>query len=353
MNLTKVFLNSKRSLTDKLFDYVSSYDIFCNLIGEEIKVGKFYHSPIRSDKKPTFLLFVPEDKDEVFFKDFAWVGGNVFKFAKLFALYQESINLSTHIDIVRYIDSRLGVGLFDSTVKKDIIRRVADTSFYASKRIIKFKAREYTVRDLKYWSKYHVNEEILKLFNVRSVHKLLNERDEVVWTVSQRTLTFVYVIFNKVKLYRPEESLEFKWRNTCPGHYIQGIEQLKKLKSNNKKIIITKSLKDVMVFYVFLHEKYDVIAPHSETYIFSDKFLNSLYKKYDEIILIYDFDLAGVTGVNKLRKRNKDKFTYKFVSTERLLINKQMKLLDKDISDYSDGRSKEEVTNHLINTMRL
>jgi hypothetical protein len=352
-NLTSVFLNSRKSLTEKLFECVSSYDIFCALIGEEVKVGKFYLSPIRTDRHPTFLLFVPEDKDDVFFKDFAWVGGSVFKFVKLFALYQESINLKTHTDIIRYIDTKMGIGLFDSTVKKPIQRRVLDKSFYASKRIIKFKAREYTQRDLAYWSNYHINEEILKFYNVRSVHKLLNEKDEVVWTVSQRTLTFAYVIYNKVKLYRPEEAPEFKWRNTCPGHYIQGLQQALKVKSSNKKLIITKSLKDVMVFYKFLGHKYDVIAPHSETYIFSEKFLDKLYELYEEIIIIYDFDLAGVQGVNRLRKRNPNKFKYKFVSTERMLINGQMKVLDKDISDYAAGRQEEEVMDHLVNTMGL
>ena len=346
-NLTKVFLSSKKSLTDKLFEYVSSYDIFCTLIGQELKVGKTICSPIRTDKRPTFLLFVPEDKDEVFFKDFAWLGGNVFKFTKLFALYQEGINLKSRYDIIHYIDNRMGIGLFDSTVKKPIKRRVEDSSFYASKRIIKFKARDFTDRDLKYWKQYYITEDILKLFNVRSVHKLLNEKDEVTWTVSQRTLTFAYIIYNKVKLYRPEESPEYKWRNTCPGHYIQGMEQLKKLKSGNKKLIITKSLKDVMVFHRFLGDKYDVIAPHSETYIFTDKFLDALYKKYDEIIIIYDYDAAGVAGVNRLRKRNIKKFKYTFVSTERMLINGRYKVLDKDISDYVVGRSETDIRKHL------
>jgi hypothetical protein len=72
-------------------------------------------------------------------------------------------------------------------------------------------------------------------------------------------------------------------------------------KSNNDTLIITKSLKDVMVFYEFIGDRY-VIAPHSETYILqrpSKVFICQVHK----IIIIYDFDLAGVTGANKLRKR--------------------------------------------------
>lgn len=347
MNLTSVFLSSKKSLATRLFECASSYDIFCTFIGEDVKVGTVILSPIRKDSRPTFILFVPEDKDEVYFKDFAWIGGSVFKFVKLFALYQENIHLKTFTDIVQYIDQRMSLGLFDSSKAKPIKRRVMDASFYSSKRVIKFKSREFTERDIEYWQAYHITPETLSLFKVRSVHKLLNEMNEVTWTVSMRTLTFVYIIFNKVKLYRPEEAADFKWRNTCPGHYIQGLEQMKERKSKNDTLIITKSLKDVMVFYEFIGDSFDIIAPHSETYIFTDAFLESLYKRYKKIIVIYDFDLAGVTGANKLRKRNPDKFSVKFVSTKRIKINGKTKVIDKDISDYAYNRPKEDVIKHL------
>jgi hypothetical protein len=348
MNLTKVFLSSRRSLNEKLFECVSSYDIYCHLVGEEIPVGKTILSPIRTDRRPTFILFVPEDKDEVFFKDFAWVGGDVFKFVKLYALYQESINLSSHIEILRYIDTRMGIGLFENTVKTNIKRRVLDTSFYASKRIIKFKSRPYTDRDLAYWKQYYITPEILERFRVLSVRKLLNPQGEVIYTIPMRTLTYAYVIYNKVKLYSPEEQSEFKWRNSCPGHYLQGLEQLKLYPSSNKKLIITKSLKDVMVFYRFLGDKYDIIAPHSETYNFTDKLLDILLRKYDEIIVIFDFDLAGVSGANKLRKRSK-KIRVTFVSKQRVRLNGVIKIIDKDVSDYVVDREIPEIMEHLTN----
>jgi len=346
MNLTKIFLQTRKTLSEKLFEQVSSYDIFCTFIGGNIKVGKTILSPIRKDNRPTFILFVPEDKDEVFFKDFAWVGGNVFKFVKLYALYHESLNLSSRRDIIHYIDERMGIGLFDDVKKKKIVRRVLDKSFYASKRNIRFKSRAFTTRDLEYWKNYHIDEEILKYFNVKSVHKLLNEEDEVVYTVSQRNLTFAYIIYNKIKLYRPEECAEYKWRNTCPGHYIQGIQQVLKQKSGNKKLIITKSLKDVMVFYKFLRNEYDVIAPHSETYIFTPKLLKLLYSLYDEIIIIFDYDLAGVQGANRLRKLN-HRFRYTFVSTKRVRVNGKIQVIDKDISDYVVDRSEHQIREHL------
>jgi hypothetical protein len=82
----------------------------------------------------------------------------------------------------------MGIGLFGNTKVKPIQRRVLDKAFYASKRIIKFKAREFTERDLAYWKSYHISEKTLNFFCVKSVHKILNENSEVVWTVSSRTL---------------------------------------------------------------------------------------------------------------------------------------------------------------------
>jgi hypothetical protein len=51
----------------------------------------------------------------------------------------------------------MGIGLFGNTKVKPIQRRVLDKAFYASKRI-KFKAREFTERDLAYWKSYHISE---------------------------------------------------------------------------------------------------------------------------------------------------------------------------------------------------
>ena len=95
----------------------------------------------------------------------------------------------------------MGIGLFEGTVKQPIRRRPVDASFYASKRVIKFKSREFTKRDLTYWKQYHISKETLKLFDVRSVHKLLNDKNEVTFTVSSYNLTFAYVVYNKICIF--------------------------------------------------------------------------------------------------------------------------------------------------------
>ena len=349
MNLTKVFLDSYKSLEDTLFEQITAYDIYCNLIGREVKIGETILSPIRRDNSPTFVLFIPEDRDDVLFKDFAWLGGDVFKFVRLYALYQDGKTLKNRNAIVKYLDKKLGLGIYDkdNVNGRELISIKIDEKFFAAKRVIKFKSREYTERDLKYWANYHIGPERLKEYDVRSVHKLLNERNEVIYTVSQSTLTFAYVMFNKVKLYRPEEAPAFKWRNTCPGHYLQGLQQVKARGFRNKKLIVTKSLKDIMVFDKFIGDEYDVIAPHSETYNFTAVEIAWMRRHYEEVIIIFDFDAAGVTGANKLRRVDKQFFRMLFVSTKRIVVNGKLKVIDKDISDYAFMRREEDIIQHL------
>lgn len=349
INITDILIASYKTLTAKLFDEVSSYDIYCEFIGVEVALGEMILSPIRADSRPTFTLFFPQDSEQVLFNDFAWIGGNVFKFVRYFALYNESIQLHTRREEIEYIDSKLGLGLFDKPATRKSIGRKLTEGDRVTGGYINFSAREFTSKDIKFWNKYHVPIEVLILFKVHSVSKLLDDKGSTIYSVPNNKLTFAFVIFNKVKLYSPEE-IEFKWRNTCPATYYQGLQQIQadnKRGKFNKKLIWTKSLKDVIVFYTFLSHEYDVIAPHGESYIPTDDFINSVVNKYDEIVIIYDFDRAGVAGANRLRKRH-SKFKVTFVSKERYIVNGKRYLVSKDISDYAEYKEKEEVKNRLI-----
>ena len=128
------------------------------------------------------------------------------------------------------------------------------------------------------------------------------------------------------------------------------MEQLKII-GKRENLIITKALKDVMVFFKFIGKLYNIIAPHGETYNFTDKMLSSFLASYKRVIIIYDFDLAGVSAANRLRKRD-SRIEVMFVSTKRMFINAKLKVIDKDISDFSVMRSEEEIMDKL-NSMGL
>jgi hypothetical protein len=65
-----------------------------------------------------------------------------------------------------------------------------------------------------------------------------------------------------------------------------------------------------MVFYEFIGDRYDVIAPHSETYILQRP--SKVFCKYTKII-IYDFDLAELQVQTNLERGTPTSFLVKFV----------------------------------------
>ena len=99
---------------------------------------------------------------------------------------------------------------------------------------------------------------------------------------------------------------------------IQGYKQLPK---GGKLLVITKSMKDVMLLYEL---GIPAIAPNSETQFVSDKMLEELHTRFKHIVLLYDNDLTGVTFTNKIRKAHPDLIPF--------LIPR--KTLCKDLSDF-------------------
>ena len=335
-NIFKDFVLSKKTLTDKLFDEVSDYDIYCELIGYEINIGKPINSPIRiDDTVPSFSLFIPTKfsnlrEETLWWRDFRDGSGSVFKFVKIFARIHYDVILETRKDIISFIDLQLGLGILHNNngAEKYKKREIDYDKLKESKEIL-FTSRDYTERDLIWWANYGVDEALLKFYDVRSIRYLLDEDYNITKKISIYDLAFAFVIYDKVKVYMPEAYATKKWRNTCPSEYIQGWQQLE----GHDTLIITKSYKDIMVFKSFMN--IDVIAPQGESFNFNPDTIKFIQDNYDLVYVVYDYDEAGMLGAEKLEAHG---FTKRWVSTD---INPERgKPDDKDISDY--------VTNHSI-----
>lgn len=335
-------LLNKESLTSKLFKLTDDYEIYCTFIGKEVQIGEVFASPIRAnDDFPSFAIYIPSRArievrpDEIWFKDLATGdSGNIFKFVKLYAFNNYGIILETRDQIIKYIDSELNLGLFTNN-EKSCRERLFKTNLeevYVKELFYKF--RPFTNRDKDYWGKLYVNEEDLNFFNIHSVKYLLNPDGSIRKEFKYNELAYIYSIWDKEKLYQPEAPKQFKFRNTCPNDYkyYQGYKQLS-LKT--EKLIITKSMKDVVLlwkfFNKFLNIPIDVLAPPAESVNFSEEFVNFINNYYKEVLIISDFDLAGVKFANKAKKIG---YRYKFMSTNRVNINGKYKVLDKDPSDF-------------------
>ncbi len=342
-NIFKDFVKSKKTLTDKLFDEISDYDIYCELIGYEINIGKPIISPIRSDDDvPSFSLFLPTKikdprEEELWWRDFRDGSGDIFKFVKVFARAQFNVILETRKDVIEFIDLQLDLGILhkNANIKKYQKRKIDYIKLKESKEIL-FASRPYTQRDLIWWANYGIDESLLKTYDVRSIKYLLDEDYNITKKISIYDLAFALVIYDKVKIYMPEAFSNKKWRNTCPTEYIQGWAQLE----GHDTIIITKSYKDIMVFKSFMNV--DVIAPQSESANFDPNKIKFIHDNYKNKFVVYDYDEAGKIGSQKLVDQG---FIRRWVSV--LHSPETMKVEDKDISDYITNHSILEGVRHM------
>lgn len=344
MYLLKSIIKSNKSITELLFDVISDYDIYCELIGYDAPIGSAFSSPLRQDNSPSFSLFIPTiiknvRSNEMWWTDFTLGSGNIFKFVKLFEFYTNGIVLNNYTEIVQHLDKKLNLGLFDRT-SLNYKKRYVDYEYEKQVKSIFFKSREFTLLDFRWWINYGIDKPLLNLYNVRSLRYILNDDYTIKYTYKQNELGYVYVIYDKIKLYSPYAG-DFKWRNTCPSHYVMGDEQRK----NSDTIIITKSLKDIMTFVSFMNV--DVVSPQSETTGIPEEKLKE-YSRYKNKFVVMDFDKAGIAAANKL-----EKYGYKivWVSTKTILISGKSKVIDKDISDYTKKHGYQQTFNHLKNTM--
>ena len=338
MSILEDFINSRQTLLEKLYDNVDAYDIYnhffqeANCVESDITInqGILYRSPFRYDEKPTVSLFTSKKTRDILFTDFALgVTGDVLKFVKMYAKHQ-GIQIDSLYDTIVYINMQMELNLFTSNPKKLKVenRKLPERS----KSPLLFKSREFTSKDLKYWKQFNVTKELLIEHDIRSIQYMLNENNEVVYEFSKNKLAFALVILDKVKIYCPE-SVDFKWRSNVPGNmweYYQGVHNLK----YKNTLLITKSYKDLLTFKALADgNEFDVIAPQSETVTLVPEFADYIQKRYNRIIVVMDYDLAGVRAANQLKKLYG--FEVKFVSTDRINVNGKLKCLQKDISDYT------------------
>lgn len=329
-------IQSKKTLTERLLDEIVDYDIYCELTGIDIELGRPICSPIREDDDtPSFSLFIPtrsEDvrPDEVWWRDFRDGSGDVFKFVKLFAAVKYGEELTTRYEVIRFLDSELDLGLFSDSKKVNRIPRNIDYIKAREEKVILFTSRPWTRRDRLWWCERAVDTADLTADKcMRSVHYLLDEEYNIKHTFRNTDLAFAQICYDKVKIYCPE-SIDFKWRNTCPAHYILGEEQC----SRNDVLIITKSLKDIQTFKSLIF--CDAIAPQGEGQKLSPDYMQYLLGRYKLIYVVMDYDSAGILATEQYKD---PRFMIRWVSTSQLILNGKTTVLDKDISDfvYSHG----------------
>lgn len=287
-----------------------------------IKKGLF-RSPLRKDREPT-CSFYRNRKGELIFKDFA-TGQHL----NIFGVVQSLFGCD-YFDSLKIIANDFGI-VRDSSLIKNVGKinqnpiRIKDKEM--SK--IQIEIQDFTDLELKWWAKYGITLDILKKFNVFSCkHVFLN--DQLFAKSQQHCPIFGYYGkkyqgYELWRCYFPKRT-SFRFITNWPSKKIQGYDQLPK---KGKLLIITKAMKDTMCLYSM---GISAIAPNSETQFISDIMLEDLKKRFDNIVVLYDNDLTGISFMNKIKKKHPE-LIYTWIPRH---------LGSKDISDFykDNGRHK-------------
>jgi len=301
----------KATLKD-ILKYTTEYDIYSYYIGSQFKIGRVMKSPLREDIHPSFGIFKSNISGDLLWKD-QGTGktGNIISFvAELFSITNDN---ALH-------------KIFQDVIHKDLIPRTLKgekiKEYYKNiKTIISIQRKNFTEVDDEYWGQYFITRDILKYFNICPIYTFwVNDTISKIF-YSKINPLYAYKVFDKYQIYNPYGAKKNKFRNNCTVYDLYGLEQLP---NYGNLLIITKSMKDVMV----LHRLgYTAIAPTGETTPIPKEIITSLKNKFNRIVVLYDNDEAGIKGAKKLCKDNE---------LEYVIIPKEYytKFNIKDISDY-------------------
>ena len=297
-----------------------------------VKKGLF-RSPLRRDKQPT-CSFYRNKSGTLIFKDFA-TGQHL----NVFDVVQ-SIFKCNYFESLRIIANDFGI-VRDNTLHKNPGKINLNPVKIKDKEIskIQIEVQEFTDSELKWWGKYGISKDILKRFDVYSCkHVCLN--DQLFAESQQHCPIFGYYgkKYQGLELWRcyfPKRT-SFRFITNWPSKKIQGYDQLPK---KGKLLVITKSMKDSMCLYSC---GITACAPNSENLFISDKVLEDLKNRFENIVVLYDNDKPGLYNMAKIRKEHPE-LTYVFIPK---------RYGSKDISDFYKDHGRKETLN-LIKTFIL
>lgn len=313
--------NIKPITEENILQRTTEYDIFSYYLGHNFVVNSKFNSPLRKDDNPSFGIFVSKITNSLLFKDQGTGhSGNCFKFVQLVE------SLSNYREALEKVNKDLNLNLLTKSKKGTDIKY----KYKASKTKIEIKTKNFTKTDDDYWESFYISRDTLKQYKVRPISHIWVNDTLLPWRYSKEYPMYAYQIYNKFKIYRPFNKEKEKWLTNCTLYDIQGYEQLPNI---GKLLLITKSLKDVMVLKEL---NYNAISVNSENSIIPKKIMSDLIKRFDKIIIFFDNDNSGKEGAKKFCQ------TYDLQNIE-ISTTKNV----KDISDFIKKYKKKETIKYL------
>lgn len=268
---------------ERLKIWLTDPQIYEFYLGDFQLNGK-YNAPYRDDPNASLQLKKSEE-GVLYWRDY----GKPYEFQK----GSDAVALVEHMfDCSR--EEAIQIIWKEMIASDDVIPRVVvrpDTA----KLPLKPFYREMQDWEYEYWGEHGISKDTLRLFNVHALTGLY-KLDRLIWKSESGNPAYIYVFGrDKFKCYRPLDTTGHKFLGYNNSDVIEGWSQIPE---KGDLLIVTKSMKDVMVLY---EAGFVSCSPTSEnsfrTIVNRAEELNKRFKK---IIIFYDNDLPGITASEKL-----------------------------------------------------
>lgn len=294
-------------------------------------------SPLRTDRTPTCDFMYGRNGSLLFVDRSGHFFGDCFEVVK----YRFNCGFFQALQIIAKDFNLFNNG---NTNIRNIDRSNSQNSEGSNKRqkeksIISVKRQLWTLRDVDYWKSFHLNSKILNKYEVSSC-QIVWLNNEINYIYSEKDPAYVYHFGNgEYKIYFPfRENYRFLMNTVA----VQGLSQLPE---KGTHLIITKSLKDIMVFNLL---GIPAIAPQAESIMIESELMDDLKKRFDVIYTMFDFDKTGCRTAFKMWRTYG--IPYLFLTDGKYKGQKTVDYKAKDMSDYIRTYGLEATKELIINT---
>lgn len=313
----------------------NGYNIFSYYLPNvDINKKKTFKSPFYDDKKPSCSIFKGRDGTWLFkdHGDGGFYSGDAFWFVATMFNYHPQKDFPKVLEQIAK-DLRLPV----TTSKNTSILEKNDTTPVKlsppplepmTHKAPPYQAtpKDFSEKEMRYWGKYGISPEVLKEFQVLSLLKYasLNSKGKPYEIYSSDAEPIYFYQFESAcKIYRPHSpKMRFLQGGTKSPDFIFGLKQLP---PKGFLLFITGGEKDVMSLYA---HGFPAICFNSETSSIPEKAIESLSRRFRNIIILFDNDSTGKTA----SARESSRLSHHNVLSMELPFNKEEE--GKDISDF-------------------
>ena len=269
---------SKFILTrDSILERLTGLEIF-KFYNPDVSLVKDFCSDLRRDKTPSCRVQLWEGV--FFYKDFAT--GDSYN---CFGYVMKKFGCS-YAEALKIIDRDFNLGLSNAKiavkpVRKEIKEEVKEVK--KKRKVITWIKRGFNTQDRDIWKVWGISIQTLIYFDVVPIKAFFVDGERT--NTTSISPAYLYKLFGRAKIYRPLEAVGArKWRSNTYKTDIQGWKQLPQ---KGRLLILTSSLKDVMVLYEM---GYNAIALHTESEVPNEDMMQVLKQRFDKIIVLYDND---------------------------------------------------------------